>query len=150
MILADSETSLTGELRTPLFVTAIAISATGVVAAGIADGRLWIGLGGESRLVPQSKKRNAKWRGLREEDGLFVKVAEGPIVALSAPYSLWLPFCADVLAEPSLMQQYCYSVHCWGRQSNAAFAVATNLSPRMWRLFGQERRSMLRRSTRWL
>jgi hypothetical protein len=66
------ESSTLGELNTPLFVTGIAISPTGLVAAGIADGRLWIGLG---------------------DDELFVKVAEGPIVVLAFIDPATLLFC---------------------------------------------------------
>jgi hypothetical protein len=31
---------------------------------------------------PSKKKRTKKWEGLRDEDELAIKVAEGPIVAM--------------------------------------------------------------------
>jgi len=64
----------------PPFVLCLAISSTGAIAAGTADGCLWIGLGGDKRV---SSKKTRKWGGLREDMGLSRKIAEGPIVALA-------------------------------------------------------------------
>lgn len=51
------------------------------MAAGTADGRIWIGAGGEKR--PGSKKKKSrKWEGLKEDEGLSAKVAEGPVIGL--------------------------------------------------------------------
>lgn len=60
------------------------ISSAGIMAAGTADGRLWIGLGGRKRLSPGStkKKRTKQWDGLTQEEAVVVKIAEGPIVAM--------------------------------------------------------------------
>ena len=64
----------------------MAISSTGVLAAGTADGRLWIGFGGEklpnSTVAKSSKKKAKKWDGLNEDEALLIKVAEGPVVAM--------------------------------------------------------------------
>ena len=57
----------------------LAISSTGAIAAGTADGCLWIGLGGDKRV---SSKKARKWGGLREDMSLSNKIADGPIVAL--------------------------------------------------------------------
>ncbi|KAG6854582.1 hypothetical protein C0991_004918 [Blastosporella zonata] len=69
----------------PPFVTSIAISLTGIIAAGTADGRLLIGCGGYK--APQGKsgkkKRSRKWEGLSEDKEVITKKAEGPFVALS-------------------------------------------------------------------
>lgn len=71
----------------PPFIMSAAMSSTGVLAAGTADGRLWLGFGGE-KLPASSPKRNAKkkktafWQGLNEDDQLEIKVAEGPVVAM--------------------------------------------------------------------
>ena len=62
----------------PPFIMSMAMTATGVLAAGTADGRLWLGFGGEKG----SKKKAKKWEGLDENKALLIKVAEGPIVAL--------------------------------------------------------------------
>ncbi|KAI0273585.1 WD40-repeat-containing domain protein [Gloeopeniophorella convolvens] len=64
----------------PPFVLCLAVSITGAVAAGTADGQLWVGLGGDKRV---SIKKSRKWEGLREEMGLSCKVADGPIVTLA-------------------------------------------------------------------
>lgn len=73
----------------PPFVMSISVSSTGIVAAGTADGRIWIGTGGEKMPAGGSggkKKRSRKWDGLKENDGLLVKVAEGPVVGLYVVY----------------------------------------------------------------
>lgn len=74
-----------GMALSPPFIMSTAMSSTGVMAAGTADGRLWLGFGGEKR--PSSglskKKRTKKWEGLRDDDELAVKIAEGPIVAMA-------------------------------------------------------------------
>jgi len=77
----------------PPFVICTALSPTRIMAAGTADGRLWIGLGGSREASGRKKKKKvAKWGGLREDDELFVKVAEGPIVALSVVV-IWHSIC---------------------------------------------------------
>lgn len=70
----------------PPFVTSTAVFLTGIAAAGTADGRIWIGTGGEKKLAAAGgkKKKSRKWEGLKEADGLLVKVAEGPVVGLYA------------------------------------------------------------------
>jgi hypothetical protein len=60
----------------------LAVSSTGIVAAGTADGRLLIGFGAESYLA--TKKKSKKWQGLVEDETLLIKIAEGPVVALWA------------------------------------------------------------------
>lgn len=62
------------------------MSSTGVLAAGTADGRLWIGFKGDkaSKSNPGKgpKKKSKKWEGLDEDEALLIKVAEGPVVAM--------------------------------------------------------------------
>ena len=74
----------------PPFVMSLAVSSTGIVAAGTADGRLLIGFGAESCLT--MKKRPKKWLGLVAEETLLIKIAEGPVVALYVLFLLhiWL------------------------------------------------------------
>ncbi|KAF9819787.1 hypothetical protein IEO21_01878 [Rhodonia placenta] len=74
-----------GVSLSPPFVLSTAVSLTGLVAASTADGRVWIGAGGEKRPSPVSgakKKRSRKWDGLQENEGLWLQVAEGPVVAV--------------------------------------------------------------------
>jgi hypothetical protein len=66
----------------PPFVMSAAISSTGVMAAGTADGRLWLGFGGEKVAQSKSKKRTRKWEGFNPDDEHLEKIAEGPIVAM--------------------------------------------------------------------
>jgi WD40 repeat protein len=64
----------------PPFVLCLSVSSTGAIAAGTADGYLWIGLGGDKRV---SAKKTRKWGGLREDMSLSTKIADGPVVALA-------------------------------------------------------------------
>jgi len=70
-----------GVSLSPPFVHSIALSEHGVVAAGTADGRVWVGRGGD-KSIASKKKRSRKWEGLREDEGNWVSVAEGPVVSL--------------------------------------------------------------------
>jgi hypothetical protein len=60
-------------------VLCLSVSSTGAIAAGTADGYIWIGLGGDKRV---SVKKTRKWGGLREDMSLSAKIADGPVVAL--------------------------------------------------------------------
>lgn len=73
-----------GMSLSPPFIMSTAFSSTGVMAAGTADGRLWIGFGGEKTpsIPGTGKKRNKKWDGLDADAELLQKVADGPIVAM--------------------------------------------------------------------
>ena len=76
----------------PPFIVSLAVSPSGVVAAGTADGRVWVGLGGEkpssssqnvsSPSNTNKKKRTRKWSGLNAEEGFETKVGEGMITGL--------------------------------------------------------------------
>ncbi|KAJ2929583.1 hypothetical protein H1R20_g7512, partial [Candolleomyces eurysporus] len=76
----DATLAEAGVSLSPPFVVAAALSPTGVLAVGTADGRLCIFFGGEKH---PSKKKSKKWGGLNREEMLALKVAEGPIVALA-------------------------------------------------------------------
>ncbi|KAJ7063495.1 hypothetical protein C8F01DRAFT_1055844 [Mycena amicta] len=70
----------------PPFIMSAAMSPTGAMAAGTADGQLWIGYGGDKgELAPKSskKKRSRKWEGFGMDDEILEKVAEGPVVAMA-------------------------------------------------------------------
>ncbi|KAI9466164.1 WD40-repeat-containing domain protein [Lactarius psammicola] len=62
----------------PPFVLCLSVSPTGTIAAGTADGQIWIGLGGDKSVVI---KKTRRWGGLRENMGFSKKIADGPIVA---------------------------------------------------------------------
>jgi len=80
----SSSSSTEGILLSPPFVMSTAFSSTGVLAAGTADGRLWIGLGGQKGSVKnKAKAKSRKWNGLKDDDQLCIKVADGPVVAMS-------------------------------------------------------------------
>ncbi len=67
----------------PPFITAMSISSLGVVAAGTADGRIWVGGGGSKSSTTSDKgrsnKKARKWNGLDEKEGSMTKVAENLI-----------------------------------------------------------------------
>ncbi|KAJ7940461.1 quinon protein alcohol dehydrogenase-like superfamily [Mycena leptocephala] len=73
-----------GMSLSPPFIMSAAIATTGIMAAGTADGRLWLGFGGEktSETKSSKKKRTRKWDGFNPDDEHLAKVAEGPIVAM--------------------------------------------------------------------
>ncbi|KAL1677429.1 hypothetical protein EV122DRAFT_252640 [Schizophyllum commune] len=75
----------------PPFVLSSAMSPSGVLVAGLADGRVWVGAGGERVVEPtkpakkpptKDKKRTKKWEGLDPRGVLAAKVAEGPVVGV--------------------------------------------------------------------
>jgi hypothetical protein len=79
----------------PPFVTSLAVSSSGIVAAGAANGRLWVGFGGakesagefsdspEGAKKRSSKKRARYWEGLKAQDqSTWLEAATGPIVAM--------------------------------------------------------------------
>ncbi|KAL1735370.1 hypothetical protein EV714DRAFT_268106 [Schizophyllum commune] len=72
----------------PPFVICSAMSSTGVLVAGLADGRVWVGVGGEKEPTGTAskkktdKKRTKKWEGLDERGVLSERVAEGPVVGV--------------------------------------------------------------------
>ncbi|KAK0191111.1 WD40-repeat-containing domain protein [Armillaria mellea] len=65
----------------PPFILCTALSATGVIAAGTADGHIWLGRGGMR--VPSKGKKTRKWNGLDAERASMHKLADGPVVAIS-------------------------------------------------------------------
>ncbi|KLO13509.1 WD40 repeat-like protein [Schizopora paradoxa] len=65
----------------PPFITAMAISPSGVVATGTADGRIWVGAGGSKSSTPSEKsskssKKARKWTGLDGNEGSMTKSFE--------------------------------------------------------------------------
>ncbi|KAF9265579.1 hypothetical protein L218DRAFT_147283 [Marasmius fiardii PR-910] len=82
MPLVDS--TVDGMALSPPFIMCTAISPAGVLAAGLGDGRLWLGFGGEksSSTKNTGKKRARKWNGLSEEGEIGPKkIADGPVIA---------------------------------------------------------------------
>jgi hypothetical protein len=61
----------------PPFIHCVTISQRGVVAASTADGRLILGFG-----ASKHSKKQKKWEGLKADDMVAVKVANGPVVGL--------------------------------------------------------------------
>lgn len=88
-ITAPSPSLAPGISSLPPFVTSLAISSSGGIAAGTADGRIWVGLGGEKNPSQNlnankgKKKRARKWGGLSEEEGFETKIGEGMVTGLT-------------------------------------------------------------------
>ncbi|KAM6500292.1 WD40-repeat-containing domain protein [Amanita muscaria] len=75
-----------GMSLSPPFIVSTAISSTGALAAGTADGQLWINFAGESPRDASLKKivKAVKtWDGLNEKTEHAVKIAEAPIVVMT-------------------------------------------------------------------
>ncbi|KAG1735653.1 WD40-repeat-containing domain protein [Suillus occidentalis] len=70
-----------GVSMSPPFILSSAMSPSGILAAGTADGRVWIGTGGEK----MSGKRR-KWEGLKQDEAFTADVGHGPIVALHVTF----------------------------------------------------------------
>ncbi|KAF8735152.1 hypothetical protein AX14_002657 [Amanita brunnescens Koide BX004] len=70
-----------GMSLSPPFIMSMAMSATGILTAGAADGRLWINFAGETS--KEGKKNRKIWNGLDESKEHVIKIAEGPIVAMA-------------------------------------------------------------------
>lgn len=83
-----------GVSMSPPFILSSGMSPSGILAAGTADGRVWIGTGGEKMSGVSSgtsvKKKRRKWEGLRPDEALTADVGHGPIVALAfiGPHTL--------------------------------------------------------------
>lgn len=82
----------------PPFILSLSISPTGIIAAGTADGRLYIGTGGEksSEASGSRQGRQRRWKGLKVDGRIIEKVVEGPIVALYV-------YCHDLLEDINLI-----------------------------------------------
>jgi len=86
-----------GVSLSPPFVMSTAFSSTGILAAGTADGRLWIGLGGQKTLSKsKARAKSRKWNGLKDDEQVCTKVADGPVVAMSFSSS-------DILTASTLL-----------------------------------------------
>ncbi|KAG1739398.1 WD40-repeat-containing domain protein [Suillus paluster] len=76
-----------GVSMSPPFILSSAISPSGILAAGTADGRVWIGTGGEKISGATSgtsvKKKRRKWEGLKQDETFTADVGNGPIAALT-------------------------------------------------------------------
>ncbi|KAF9246467.1 WD40-repeat-containing domain protein [Melanogaster broomeanus] len=72
-----------GVSMSPPFILSLTISSSGVIAAGTADGRVYIGTGGEKLEGGGRQKRSRKWDGLRGDGRIVAEVAQGPIAALT-------------------------------------------------------------------
>ncbi|KIK44880.1 hypothetical protein CY34DRAFT_22799 [Suillus luteus UH-Slu-Lm8-n1] len=76
-----------GVSMSPPFILSSAMSPSGILAVGTADGRVWVGAGGEKISGVSSgtsvKKKRRKWEGLKQDEAFTADVGHGPIVALT-------------------------------------------------------------------
>ncbi|KIO13417.1 hypothetical protein M404DRAFT_122535 [Pisolithus tinctorius Marx 270] len=72
-----------GLAMSPPFILSLDISPTGVLAAGTADGRIYVGTSGETRAGGGRQNRRRKWEGLRSDGRILEEVARGPVTALA-------------------------------------------------------------------
>lgn len=70
-----------GFSMSPPFIVSLSISPTGIIAAGTADGRVYVGTSGEksSQAGVGRQQRRRKWEGLRSDGRIVTEVAQGPI-----------------------------------------------------------------------
>jgi len=62
----------------PPFIMSLSVASNGSVAAGTANGKLWLGYGSEGT----KSKKKAKWGGFDPAQACMVSIAEAPIVAV--------------------------------------------------------------------
>jgi hypothetical protein len=86
-----------GVSLSPPFVHSVAFSKHGAIIASTADGRVWVGRGGDKSIAPK-KKRSRKWEGLRGDAGNWFSVAEGPVVSV----------CVGIIPSPEINLIECY------------------------------------------
>ncbi|KAI6022720.1 WD40 repeat-like protein [Pisolithus marmoratus] len=74
-----------GLTMSPPFILSLDISSTGILAAGTADGHIYVGTSGErsSGAGGGRQNRRRKWEGLRSDGRVLVEVAQGPVTALT-------------------------------------------------------------------
>ncbi|KAG1831981.1 hypothetical protein F4604DRAFT_926686 [Suillus subluteus] len=79
-----------GVSMSPLCVLSSAMSPTGILAAGTADGWVWIGTGGEKMSGVSSgtsiQKKRRKCKGLEQDEAFRTDVGHGPSTALYVHY----------------------------------------------------------------
>lgn len=68
----------------PPFILSLSVSSTAIVAAGTADGRVYVGTGGErpTESVTGRQGRQRKWDGLQSDGRIVAEVGLGPVTAL--------------------------------------------------------------------
>ncbi|KAF5358150.1 hypothetical protein D9756_001310 [Leucocoprinus leucothites] len=67
----------------PPFIMSLSVAPNGIVAAGTADGKLWLGFGGGKTPSASKSRKKTKWGGLDLEQASVVSIAEAPIVAVA-------------------------------------------------------------------
>lgn len=72
----------------PPFILSLSISPSDTIAASTASGHIWIGRGG-SKEKSQGKRKSRKWNGLKSTEGQWIRVGNGPIVAVFASILLF-------------------------------------------------------------
>jgi hypothetical protein len=64
------------------------MSPSGVIAAGTADGRIWLGFGGEKEeqngSAPKNRRKKRRyWEGLKaEKESSIFSIADGPVIGV--------------------------------------------------------------------
>ena len=67
----------------PPFIVSLSISPTGIIAAGTADGRVYLGTSGEkSSKATAGQKRRRKWEGLKSDGQIVIEIAQGPVIGM--------------------------------------------------------------------
>lgn len=97
---SEEDSPSAGISLSPPFVTSLSVSPTGIVAAGSANGRLWMGFGGQKGdgSGKNPKKKQKYWQGLKmQENSAWKEVAHGPVVGVYVVHELECPYCSAKL-----------------------------------------------------
>ncbi|KAI6036531.1 WD40-repeat-containing domain protein [Pisolithus microcarpus] len=120
--------SSSGLAMSPPFILSLDISSTGVLAAGTADGRIYVGTSGE-RLGGAGgarQNRRRKWEGLRSDGRILVEVAQGTCHRTCEAFTSPREFLTCTLLGSVTSHQICGSTgnrSVWNRSAEDIFKV---------------------------
>ena len=77
----------------PPFVLAISISTTGIIACATASGYVFLGYGGAKTTNLTKRKKARKWNGLKSDESIWFKAAEGAVVSMYVLFTHLQVFC---------------------------------------------------------
>jgi hypothetical protein len=88
----------------PPFALAISISSTGVIACATASGHVFIGYGGSKTTNATKRKKARKWNGLRSDESIWFKAAEGAVVSVYVLFTCFTHTCKRAIPGPSIQR----------------------------------------------
>lgn len=88
----------------PPFALAISISSTGVIACATASGHVFIGYGGSKTANSTKRKKPRKWNGLKSDESIWFKAAEGAVVSVYVLFTCFTHTCEQAVPGASIQR----------------------------------------------